>query len=288
VTVTEPDPSRPEDDDDPGALPPIPEAAPTASAPKKPTSFWKELPILVAVAVGLALLIKTFLLQAFYIPSGSMQNTLAIGDRVLVNKLVYDFRDPHRGEIVVFNGNGTGFENVAENIPPQPGNVLQRGLRDVQGFLGLGGNPSEHDFIKRVIGVGGDVVECPASKPGDPGSCLHVTVNGKALDESSYLFEDNHQVFPATTIKKGYIWVMGDHRGSSSDSRVNGQVPVSHVVGRAFVTIWPFGHVGGHGVPNTFNQKLGADGPALALGSIGVAPLAIGRGIARRRRRRVA
>ena len=283
--MTEPVLPDPDENADPSQLPPVPEV-PAAPMAKKQTSFWKELPILVAVAVGLALLIKTFLLQAFYIPSGSMQNTLAIGDRVLVNKLVYDFRNPHRGEIVVFNGNGTGFENVAENIQAAPGNVVQRTLRDVQGFLGLGGNPSEHDFIKRVVAIGGDTVECPPSKAGDPSSCLHVEVNGKALDESSYLFEDNHRVFQATKIKKGYIWVMGDHRGSSSDSRDNGQVPVDHVVGRAFVTIWPFSHVGGHGVPKTFDQHLSADAPALALGAIGVAPIGLGRALARRRRRR--
>jgi signal peptidase I len=257
---------------------------PTLTQPRTSPSFWRELPVLVVVAVGLALLIKSFFLQAFYIPSGSMQNTLAIGDRVLVNKLVYDFRNPHRGEIVVFNGSGTGFEGVAEFTASQPGNLVQRGLRNVQGFLGLGGNPNEHDFIKRVIGVGGDVVACPAST-GDPNRCDRVTVNGTPLDESGYLFEDNHRVFAPITLKKGELWVMGDHRGLSSDSRDHGAIPVDKVVGRAFVTIWPLGRFGGHGVPKTFDQKLAGAALAaapFAVGSFAVLPVAL---VGRRRRR---
>ena len=119
-------------------------------------SGWRELPFLVVLAVVLALVIKAVLLQAFYIPSGSMQHTLEVGDRVLVNKLVYEFRGIHRGEVVVFNG----IDDWApEAEVSAPSNGLQRTLRAVSGAVGIGA-PGEKDFIKRVIGRPGDRVMC--------------------------------------------------------------------------------------------------------------------------------
>jgi signal peptidase I len=243
-------------------------------------SFWRELPVLIIVAVGLALLIKTFLLQAFFIPSGSMEKTLAIGDRVLVNKLVYDFRDPHRGEIVVFNGKkactnasvaptGCGWGNLNESTV-SPANGISRILRDIQSFIGLG-SPNEHDFIKRVVAVGGDTVSCPAVV-GNLTYCDKVTVNGVALDESGYVLPENqsHDVFGPYKIPKGQLWVMGDHRNNSNDSRSNGSIAISSVVGRAFVTVWPPSHVGGHGVPKDFNQHFTTS----ALGTAALPPAA--------------
>src|SRR6195952_1942724 len=115
---------------------------------KKSRPLSHELPVLLVIAVALALLLKAFVVQAFYIPSGSMERTLLIKDRVLVNKLVYRFRDVHRGEIVVFNGGGTGFTESESVIPP-PTNAVGRALRGVQRVFGLA--PGERDFVKRVI-----------------------------------------------------------------------------------------------------------------------------------------
>jgi len=242
--------------------PPAAAEQPATPPPDRPRSLWRELPVLIVVAVGLALLIKTFFLQAFFIPSGSMEQTLAIGDRVLVNKLVYDIRTPHRGEIVVFNGKNTSFPKEISIAPAS--NPVAGALRSVQTFLGLG-SFDESDFIKRIIAVGGDTVSCPPDAA-NPGRCGHVVVNGKALDESAYLYDDNHQPFTEHKIPAGMLWVMGDHRGNSQDSRDHGPIPASAVVGRAFVTVWPVGRFSGHPVPGTFDQPLtSASRPPLAL-----------------------
>ncbi|WP_235486863.1 signal peptidase I, partial [Frankia sp. AvcI1] len=191
-------------------------------------SFLRELPVLVLVAFLLALLIKALLVQAFWIPSESMERTLLVDDRVLVNKVVYHFRDVHRGEIVVFNGKGTGFDHQ-ESIVPKPTNVVSKFVRGAQNLLGLGA-PSETDFIKRVIGVGGDTVACCDAEG-------RVTVNGHPLDEP-YVYQNDYQRFGPVKVPAGYLWVMGDHRGASSDARQNGPIPKDKVVGRAFVRVW--------------------------------------------------
>ena len=260
------------------------ETAPTAeaahAAPKK-GSFLRELPVLLAIALALALLIKAFLVQAFYIPSGSMEQTLAIRDRVLVNKLVYDFREIHRGEVVVFDGEGSFTE--PENVLPEPTNGVQRVLRSVSSFLGLGA-PGEKDFIKRVIGVEGDRVAC-CTEDGK------VTVQPAGSDRpialtEPYVFEDNQQPFceagataeacppgsPGVLVPEGRLWVMGDHRGASKDSRSyldnadSGTVPVDQVIGRAFVIVWPLDRAGVLSVPATFDGPLGALPAAMATG----------------------
>ncbi|MEP6973580.1 MAG: signal peptidase I [Actinomycetota bacterium] len=182
--------------------------------------FLGEIPGLVLMAFVLALIIRTFLFQAFYIPSPSMERTLITGDRVLVNKVPYYFHDPRRGDIIVFSN-------------PNPEATPSRGL--VGGFLhwlfqGLGfQQPENEDFIKRVIGLPGDVVE------GKHGS---VYVNGVKLNEP-YLTQ-NTQPFPAKTVPAGKLFVMGDNRGNSLDSRFGlGYVPIDNVIGKAFVKIWP-------------------------------------------------
>lgn len=263
----------------PPAAPPPDEPPPDESPgrPERQRSLWRELPVLVIVAVGLALLIKTFFLQAFFIPSGSMEQTLAVGDRVLVNKLVYDFREPHRGEIVVFNGEGTGFPKEVTLV--EPSNPVGRFLRNAQSFLGLG-SFDESDFIKRVIGVGGDRISCPGTAE-DPTKCLNVLVNGKKIDESAYLYETQtftlpfQEAFTERTVPAGQLFVMGDHRDDSNDSRPNGTVPVDNVIGRAFVTVWPVGNFSGHPVPGTFDgQSLTASaGTPLAVRAAGSAAL---------------
>ncbi|WP_328874099.1 signal peptidase I [Streptomyces sp. NBC_00287] len=254
----------------------------SAPTPKKPRSFWKELPILIGIALVLALLIKTFLLQAFSIPSDSMQNTLQRGDRVLVDKLTPWFgSEPDRGEVVVFHDPGKWLWGEPA---PEP-NALQTFLS----WIGLMPSSEEKDLIKRVIGVGGDTVECEGTGP--------LKVNGKALNEP-YVYPGNT---PCTNddqggqfkvkVPEGFIWVMGDHRQNSRDSRYNqgdkykGMVPVDEVVGRAIVKAWPINRWGTLPVPDTFDQPLDARASAAAalpyapqtLAFAGVVPLALWR-----------
>ncbi|MBW8486032.1 signal peptidase I [Actinomadura parmotrematis] len=223
---------------------------------KKQGSFWKELPILIVVALVLAMVIKTFAVQAFYIPSGSMENTLQVGDRVLVNKIVYRTRDIARGDIVVFNGLDSWDP---ETEVPEPTNPFSKALRAIGGAFGVA--PNEKDYIKRVIGVPGDTVKCCDAEG-------RVTVNGVPLDERSYLYTDpatHEQNKPSesnfeVTVKPGQLWVMGDHRALSWDSRNHrgdpggGTIPVNRVIGRAFVIVWPLNHMGVLPIPKTFEQ----------------------------------
>ncbi|NUS74088.1 MAG: signal peptidase I [Corynebacteriales bacterium] len=193
-------------------------------AAKRKRSFWLELPILVLVAVIVAVVVRTFFLQTFYIPSSSMEKTLLPNDRVLVNKVIYDFRDPHRGEVVVFE-------------PPKTWDVPD----------------GKDDYIKRVIGVGGDHIVCCD----DDG---RITINGKALKET-YLYPGNkpsNQRFDVT-VPKGRLFVMGDHRAGSSDSRFHmnadqGTISVDSVVGRAFSVFWPLDRAKMLSVPDEFND----------------------------------
>jgi signal peptidase I len=190
-------------------------------------SFWRELPILLGVAIIVAFLVRQFVVQTFFIPSGSMEHTLDLDDRVLVNKLVYDFRDPERGEIIVFEA---------------PDYWRQK--------------PEHEDYIKRVIGVPGDNVVCC-----DPQGRLQI--NGHPLDEP-YIYPGDKaagQDFNIT-VPAGRLWMMGDHRQASGDSlqhysSSNGDVqlatvPIDAVVGRAFVLFWPFGRATWLSVPATF------------------------------------
>ncbi|MBI3648734.1 MAG: signal peptidase I [Actinobacteria bacterium] len=179
------------------------------------------------MAFVLALVIKTFLFQAFFIPSGSMEPTLMPGDRVLVDKIPYYFHDPRRGDIIVFED-------------PHPKAGQDRGL--LGGFFhwmfqGLGFTPPENeDFIKRVIGLPGDVVE------GRHGA---VFVNGQKLDESYLPAGRETRPFDPVTVPPGELFVMGDNRGNSLDSRFGlGYIPIDKVVGKAFVIMWPPGRVG--------------------------------------------
>jgi signal peptidase I len=267
--------------------------------------LWQELPLLMAVAIGMAFLIRAFLLQAFFIPSGSMENTLLIGDRVLVNKLVYDVRDPRRGEVVVFKGTG----NWAPETGYQPPQSTTSKLGQQVGSLVGVAQPSEKDFIKRIIGLPGDVVQCCD----DQG---RVTVNGVPLDEpyvteNSPLDEDptpgrcGPRKFGPITVEPGNMWVMGDHRLVSQDSRCQGQVPLKNIIGKAFVVVWPQKSWSTLGTPSTFAnipkparagalpQQRAPGAPGAAVGAVLVFPLLAGfvvsgryrRGHRRRRRR---
>jgi signal peptidase I len=198
---------------------------------KRRGSFWRELPILLGVAVLVAVLVRAFVLQTFYIPSQSMEHTLNVLDRVLVNKLVYDFRDPKRGEIIVFKA---------------PSDWQSGGEGD--------------DFIKRIIGTPGDHVQCCTNG--------HLTINGHELIEPYvYRAPDGTQDAPADkpfdiTVPAGRLWVMGDHRSASGDSLQHytettdvqeATITEDSIVGRAFTVFWPVGRATWLSVPKAFD-----------------------------------
>ncbi|HJT37835.1 MAG TPA: signal peptidase I [Actinomycetota bacterium] len=222
---------------------------------EKQGSFLKELPILIIIAFGLALIIKTFLLQAFYIPSESMTPTLQVGDRVLVNKLVYRIHPPRRGDIIVF------IEQ------PAPHKSFWGRVRS---FLteGLGvTKPLSQDFIKRVIALPGETIKIT------DGVVTITTPDGKrsfTLDEP-YLHPDTSSFGPEK-VPAGDYFVMGDNRGNSADSRtlLYPGVPKSRIIGRAFIRIWPIGRVGFFHrprYPSTTAAGLMSMAPALVMGS---------------------
>ena len=194
--------------------------------------FVGSTPFLIFVALAVAILVKTFVIQAFYIPSESMVPTLEVGDRVFVSKFMFDGGDVARGDVIV-------FEN------PNPGELPDRsGVSSVLHWLGEGiglAQPENEDFIKRVIGLPGETIEIKENV---------VYIEGEPLDEP-YLTEEarssNGDLEP-TTVPDGEVFVMGDNRGNSADSRYGlGTVPLDRVIGKAFVLIWPPSHVGGIG-----------------------------------------
>ncbi|HYH27653.1 MAG TPA: signal peptidase I [Actinomycetota bacterium] len=186
-----------------------------------PFHFLRELPGLILVAFLLALLIKSFLVQAFFIPSQSMENTLQVGDRVLVNKVVYRFRQPRRGEVIV-------FENP-HAVEPDRGPVAAF-LNWVTEGLGFSSNP-EKDFIKRVVGLPGDVVEMSGGR---------TFVNGKAVEEPYLHPQKDLGDYGPYRVPRGRFFVMGDNRANSQDSRYGlGAIPEGRIVGKAFVVLWP-------------------------------------------------
>jgi signal peptidase I len=230
------------------ALPPTT----TPSRARRRRSFLRELPVIVVTALVISVLIKTFLVQAFFIPSGSMETTLhgcptCLGDRVLVNKLVTHTGGIHRGDVVVFR-DSSGWLSGPTRTPGLRGHI-----HNVLEFIGIAPSSTESDLIKRVIGVGGDTVEGHNGK---------VFVNGTRLDEP-YVFKGNSPSGGnfSVTVPAGKLWVMGDHRAASADSRAHmddpgqGFVPESDVVGRAFVIVWPLNRATFLHHPATFDQR---------------------------------
>jgi len=203
-------------------------------------SLLRELPILVVVALAVSLVIKSFLVQFFYIPSGSMENTLQVNDRVAVNKVPFISKSINRGDVVVFRD--------PDNWLPEPytgdGNKYLAKIKE--GFVAVGvlPNPAKQYLVKRVIGVAGDKVECCAKSK-------KLIINGVEIDEP-YIFAGNSPSDTKfnVTVPEGKVWVMGDHRGASADSRFHqddinqGMVPTSKVTGRVIGIIWPIKNLG--------------------------------------------
>jgi len=200
--------------------------------------FVRETAIVVVCALLLSVVVKTFLVQAFFIPSESMEDTLVYQDRILVNKLAPGPFDLHRGDVVVFKDPGGWL--LSERQPPQTRTT--RALHKALAAVGLYPKDAGEHLVKRIIGLPGDHVVCG-------GADSSVTVNGATLDEP-YLA---HDAVPCaepfdTVVPAGRLWVMGDNRESSADSHVHtadpggGSIPVDDVVGVAFLLVWPLSH----------------------------------------------
>jgi len=201
-------------------------------------SLLRELPILVILALLVSLLIKSFLVQFFYIPSGSMENTLQIRDRVAVNRVPFIGNDVSRGDVIVFR-DPAGWLPEASSVS---GNRITNAIREGLVIVGVIPNPAKQYLVKRVIGVAGDKVVAKDQV---------LTINGKPTSEP-YIFAGNtpSDTDFNITVPEGKVWVMGDHRGASGDSRVhqddvnNGMVPVEKITGRVIATIWPLSRIG--------------------------------------------
>jgi len=197
-------------------------------------SLLRELPILVVVALVVSLFIKSFLVQFFYIPSGSMENTLQINDRVAVNKLPFVSGKINRGDVVVFRDPASWLPEADASSK----STIKTKIKDGLVLVGVLPNPAKQYLVKRVIGVAGDHIVCCTDKK--------LTINGTPVDEP-YIFKGNNpsDITFDITVDPGKIWVMGDHRGASADSRYHqddinkGQVPLSRVTGRVFGVLWP-------------------------------------------------
>ncbi|QAY62253.1 signal peptidase I [Xylanimonas allomyrinae] len=222
-------------------------------APKKGLGLLRETAIIVVSALVLSWLIKSLLVQAFFIPSASMEDTLEVGDRVMVSRLVPRVLDLHRGDIVVFRDPG-GWLRPYEPPDHGPiGNAIGRGLTAV----GLLPQDTGEHLIKRVIGLPGDHVTCCDADG-------KIEVNGTAITETSYIKPGSipSQVPIDQTVPEGMLFVMGDNRQDSADSRFNtskpggGFVPIDNVVGTAFATVWPFDRATWHRNPGSVFEQV--------------------------------
>jgi len=258
------------------------ETEPTKPAkPKKKGSFWKELPILIGIALVLTFLIQTFVARVYVIPSGSMEQTLngcpgCTGDRILVDRITYDFSSPSPGDVVVFQG-PPGWDQSEFSVTGSS-NVVIRWLREFGSSIGIG-SPPEYDLVKRVIGVGGQTISCCDSRN-------RVVVDGKPLNEPYIYWEPGtppvQRAFGPVTIPQGDIWVMGDNRNDSLDSRyqngggIHGVVPAKNVIGIARVIIWPPSRWRGVGEIDPHNLPGALSAPIWPGATSGIMPLGVG------------
>ncbi|MGJ9414021.1 signal peptidase I [Aeromicrobium sp. CF4.19] len=216
------------------------------TAKKRQLPVWQESILLIVTALVMAVVVKAFFVQAFYIPSESMEPTMLVDDKILVQKVSYwGGGDPDRGDVVVFDDPG-GWLNDTQT--PSASNPVQRGL-ELIGLFPTGGH-----LIKRVVGVGGDSVEC-CDQEG------RLQVNGESIDER-YLLDPsaNADLEFDVEVPEGYLWVQGDNRGNSADSRVHqgdpggGFIPVESVVGKAWLRVWPWKRIGFQRSPDSFES----------------------------------
>lgn len=275
---------------------------------KKKRPFWVELPILIVIAFALTFLIQTFIAKVYYVPSGSMEKTLhgvsSGGDRILASKIVYDFRDPRQGDVVVFKGPDTWDPEASI---PGPSSWFGKAMQSLGSVIGIA-PPNEKDFVKRVIAVGGQTVAC-CDKQGN------VTVDGRSLSEP-YIFEPldflpgqpeedctvdpgdpnrytSSRCFAPYQVPAGQLWVMGDHRSASSDSSYlcqgrtpagekafrtdglgtdcNRPIPADNVIGKAIVIVMPPSRWGTIGDPD-----IDPGNPALSSGPVAALPVSGG------------
>jgi signal peptidase I len=202
---------------------------------RRKRSFFQEFPVLVVVALVVSLFIKTFVIQFFFIPSGSMENTLQIDDRVAVNRIPFISNNIKRGDVVVFRDPDNWLP--AADIESAPFVIAKAKAALVA--VGVLPNPAKQYLVKRVVGVAGDRVICCTTTG-------KITVNGEEMVEP-YIFAGNVPSDMNFDVKvpKGKLWVMGDHRGASADSRYHqddinkGFVPLNRVTGRVIAVIWP-------------------------------------------------
>lgn len=207
--------------------------------------FARETAIVMALSLLIATVVRIFFVQAFQIPSGSMEDTLYVGDRVMVSKISVTFGDVERGDVVVFKDPGGWLPPAADDSDGGVGEAIE-GIFE---FVGVLPDDSEGYLIKRVIGVGGDHVVCCD----DDGA---ITVNDEPLDESHYLKPGNTPSLSDFDVEvpEGHLWVMGDHRSNSGDSRYHQTFSEDDVVGKAFARVWPISRWDGVGRPDTFDE----------------------------------
>ncbi|MBM3668648.1 MAG: signal peptidase I [Actinobacteria bacterium] len=220
-----------------------------AAANRQSSRGWhafREFVLIIVIALGLSAVVRAFVVQAFYVPSASMEQTLLINDRIIASRITTKVSGVARGEIVVFKDPSTWLPEP----PPPPGGPLGW-LQQALTFVGVLPSDSGKDLVKRAIGIGGDRVACCDAEG-------RIVVNGVPLDEQ-YIVGPTDQVLFDVEVPQGSVFVMGDNRGDSRDSRFhldqdNGSVPVDAVVGRVVVVMWPFDRLGIERIPEIFGN----------------------------------